>query len=444
MLLWAKSKRYRSRSLFLMIIGLLAAAITGRQLQIFLDSRPSAERGPYLQMLNADSVTIRWQTDKRYRGRVIYDDGEIIEPGATTDHAVRLTDLTASTHYRYQIGPDGPKYTFSTLPPIDEPDQSVRLWVLGDPGAETPMHLASREAGQEWLNRHQRTGRPLTDLWLTTGDNAYTSGRDSEYQAAIFSPYKEWLTCYSLLPAFGNHDARRRAFYRLFDFPAEGEMGGFESQSTHFFAIDQGPLHLIILDSQTAILNDRKAMLKWLEQDLTNNTRPWIIALFHHPPYSKGSHDSDDTTGSDRRMTYMRQYVLPVLEARNVDLVLSGHSHTYERSHLLSGHYGMSDTLSDEMIIQAGQGYNDVFIQAQDCRQNCGTVYQVLGSTAILRDGALDHPAMAIGLKQSGTLVLDVTAQCLISRFITSDGQLFDRFQLSRESTANCPIDDSE
>ena len=37
---------------------------------------------------------------------------------------------------------------------------------------------------------------------------------------------------------------------------------------------------------------------------------------------------------------------VPLLEAHGVDLVLSGHSHAYERSVLLDGHYGDSSTFS--------------------------------------------------------------------------------------------------
>ena len=37
----------------------------------------------------------------------------------------------------------------------------------------------------------------------------------------------------------------------------------------------------------------------------------------------------------------MRQNALPILEADGVDLVLTGHSHSYERSFLLDGHYGV-------------------------------------------------------------------------------------------------------
>ena len=46
----------------------------------------------------------------------------------------------------------------------------------------------------------------------------------------------------------------------------------------------------------------------------------------------------------------MRQNFVTLLEEHGVDLVLCGHSHTYERSVLLDGHYGMRRSLSPDMI----------------------------------------------------------------------------------------------
>jgi hypothetical protein len=50
-------------------------------------------------------------------------------------------------------------------------------------------------------------------------------------------------------------------------------------------------------------------------------------------------------------MHYMRENVLPILEKHSVDMVLSGHSHSYERSHLLHCHYGDSTTFKQEMVL---------------------------------------------------------------------------------------------
>ena len=93
-------------------------------------------------------------------------------------------------------------------------------------------------------------------------------------------------------------------------------------------------------------------MLTWLENDLAATRSDWIIATWHHPPYTKGSHDSD----AEGRLIEMRAHALPSWKSYGVDLVLTGHSHSYERSFLLQGHYGPSYTLQNSMIRDFGDG----------------------------------------------------------------------------------------
>ena len=72
----------------------------------------------------------------------------------------------------------------------------------------------------------------------------------------------------------------------------------------------------------------------------TNQT--WILCYWHHPPYSKGSHDSDDP--SNVEMFDMRQNVLPILDSTGVDLVMCGHSHDYERYAPQNANGGLDNT----------------------------------------------------------------------------------------------------
>ena len=78
---------------------------------------------------------------------------------------------------------------------------------------------------------------------------------------------------------------------------------------------------------------DPGAMATWLRSDLASTSQNWTIAFWHHPPYSKGSHDSD----TEYELVGMREVFLPILEANGVDLVLTGHSHDYERTWLING-----------------------------------------------------------------------------------------------------------
>ncbi len=117
-------------------------------------------------------------------------------------------------------------------------------------------------------------------------------------------------------------------------------------------------LHFICLDSHETDRSPDGPMLTWLVDDLMATGADWVIAFWHHPPYTKGSHDSD----VEPPLVEMRENVLPILEDFGVDLVLAGHSHSYERSFLLDSHYGSSATLKPAtMILNGGDGRLDDF-----------------------------------------------------------------------------------
>ena len=54
-------------------------------------------------------------------------------------------------------------------------------------------------------------------------------------------------------------------------------------------------------------------------------------------------------------LTEMRRHIMPIVEAGGVDLVLTGHSHTYERSMFMDGAYA-TPTVSENVILDDGDG----------------------------------------------------------------------------------------
>jgi len=147
-------------------------------------------------------------------------------------------------------------------------------------------------------------------------------------------------------------------------------------------------------------------------------------------------------------MTDMRQNFLPVLEAWGVDLVLTGHSHSYERSFLLDGHYGVSSTLdlSDPSIhvldwgdgSEAGNGaYEKPGIIAAE---NEGAVYVVAGSSGKISGGTLNHPAMLVGLNNLGSMVVDVVGNRLDAVFLDDNGLVRDEFTLLKTPDLDPPL----
>jgi hypothetical protein len=415
----------------LVLVVLLLSA--GRMGQVYLDSRLQGVRGPYLQMPAADGMTIRWQTIAAEKGVVRYgttpDKLEQRAEGASDAiHEVRLTGLKPDTTYYYSV--DEAVYPFRTspLPGVERP---VRLWVQGDPGIASPITMQGRDAAMQWAAAHPRSGLPPIDLWLTTGDNAYRSGKDEEFQQHLFEAYPKLLPSVPYLPVYGNHDARRGAFFRLFSFPGHGEAGGLPSGTEHYFAVDYGQVHLIFLDSHDGDLNVGSMMLQWLKQDLAATRQPWIIALMHHPAYTRGSHDSDNDADSGGRMRKVRENVLPLLEQGGVDLALFGHSHVYERSHLMACHYGNSSSFRAEFNRQK----NDEGIYRKSPLRHPyeGIIYNVVGSSAHADNGPLNHPAMALAMSQPGSLMLDIVGAKLSAAFIAPSGAVLDRYEIRKE-----------
>ncbi len=432
-------KRRGVRWLLGAFILLLVVLAVGRTAQIYLDSRPQGARGPYLQLPAPDGITVRWQTLEAQRGVVRFGTmadrlERVVEGPEGRIHEVRLDGLKPDTRYFYRV--DGTVHRFRTAP-LPGSERPLRLWVQGDPGRAIPAAMLARDKAVQWANAHPRQGLPPIDLWLTTGDNAYNSGKDEEFQKQLFNAYPRLLPAVPYLPTYGNHDARRNAFFQLFSFPSEGEAGGFPSGSDHYFALDYGQLHLVYLDTQEGDLEPGSDMLQWLQRDLAATQQRWIITLFHHPPYSKGSHDSDDALDSAGRMYRVRENLLPLLEQGGVDLVLSGHSHSYERSHLLACHYGTSDSFRPEMKLPAGS--NGEYRKPLQRSAMSGTIYSVVGSSARADGGSVDHPAMAAAKREVGSLMIDISADTLSGYFINTAGEVGDRYRITKSEQTVAP-----
>jgi MYXO-CTERM domain-containing protein len=406
---------------------------------------PEPVRGPYLQSGTPTSAVVRWRTARPGDSRVSVGPS----PGAftthfdradvTTEHEVHLTGLLPATRYHYAVGttaallPADPQQFFVT-PPEPGAARPVRVWAIGDSGTANQDAARVRDAYRAMTSNMTA----YTDVWLMLGDNAYPSGSDASYQRAVFEMYPMFLRQTFVWPTIGNHDTGedphpepgRIPFLDIFTLPAAGEAGGLPSGTERYYAFDFADVHFICLDSMTSDRGPGSPMLVWLEADLRATTRSWIIAYWHHPPYSRGNHNSDYA----HELVDMRENALPILERHGVDLVLSGHSHAYERSFLLDGHYGMSGTITGAMKKDGSSGRaaqgSAYRKSAPGKAPNDGAVYVVAGSSGQVSGGSLDHPAMFISLNRLGSLVLDVDGGRVEGRFLRENGFLDDSFTL--------------
>ncbi|HQQ62919.1 MAG TPA: metallophosphoesterase [Pseudomonadales bacterium] len=402
-------------------------------------------RGPYLQMVTPTSAVIRWGTTSKTDSIVHFGtsagtlDTTVNDNTQTYYHEVQLTGLTPATRYYYDIGSSGgvtssgTDHFFKTQPATGT-HPSTRIWVIGDSGRNNQNQ---RDVYQAYLDYN---GSTYTDLWLLLGDNAYGNGTDQQYQDAFFNIYQTLLHQTVVWPSLGNHDGasvntptQTGVYYSIFTLPKNGEAGGVASGTEAYYSYNYGNIHFIVLDAYDVNRKPAGAMAQWLQADLAANTSDWTIAYWHHPPYSKGSHDSDD----EIELIEMRENILPILEQYGVDLVLCGHSHNYERSKFIHGHYGNSSTYSDALFaLDTGSGnastgaviYTKYFpAAAQD-----GTVYAVVGTAAEASGGTLDHPAMYQSFNRLGSMVIDINNRLLSARFIDQNGVVQDAFTIQK------------
>ncbi len=407
-------------------------------------------RGPYVQMTTKTGALLRWRTDEVAPSQVRFglEPGELnrglIDLELSVDHRVQLSNLAPGTRYYYAISDTfgqlagGPEFYFTTAPANPGP---TRIWAIGDAGTASAGDFGS------WLVRdayYEYAGNRETDVWLMLGDNAYGVGTDAEYQVAVFDTYTSLLRRSAVWSTLGNHETYAQlpngsfSYFDIFDFPTQGEAGGVPSGTERYYSFNYANIHFVCIDSELSARGLESPMLTWLDADLSANTNEWVIAYWHSPPYTKGSHDSDSLFDNRGNMTQMRTNVNPVLEAHGVDLVLNGHSHNYERSHLLKGHYGFSWELVPSMVLDGGSGQeeNGEPYRKADSGPNAGegTVYIVAGSSGWATFQTGFHPVMHTAQLNRGSVVIDIDDRRMDVRYLRETGAIDDHFTMIKGS----------
>ena len=403
------------------------------------------DRGPYLQLGTPSSMTIKWRTTDpaasvvRYGSAVDNLDQIIQSMDSVENHEIKLEGLNADTRYYYAVGDASGILTgnndstyFETNPPAGTA-VPFTAWVQGDPGTGGNIQRATRDGFYTYMG-----GEPI-DLMLVLGDNAYDDGKQSEYQKAFFeNMYEDLIDKMVVWPTLGNHDAvsansadESGPYYDIFTLPTNGEAGGYPSGTEAYYSFDYSNVHFVVLNSVDVDRSDSSAMAIWLEQDLQEVNSDWIVAYFHHPIYS-GAHNNESDDGNEEME--MRMNFLPILEAYDVDLVLFGDTHNYQRSFLLKGHYGPSATF-DTLTMAVDYGTGRLSDDTPYSKENGdgGAVFVVTGSAGKLEGEPaedLQHPTTVLGMDELGSCALEVHGDQLDFKFILQDGTIADHFTI--------------
>ncbi|WP_309640777.1 fibronectin type III domain-containing protein [Flavobacterium sp.] len=414
-------------------------------------------RGAYLQKLNSNGITIRWRTDIASNSQVQYGTSMAYGTVASnanlvTEHEVTLTGLTPNTKYFYSIGTTSQtlqgdlKNNFITAPVVGS-TTPVRIWGIGDFGTGSNNQLNVRNSYMNY------TGTTPTNIWMWLGDNAYTTGTDSEFQDRVFNQYTDQFKNMAVFPTPGNHDYNETGYqqpatlttnypyFSIFSLPQNGECGGVASGSPKYYSFNYANIHFISIDSYGTLNAPGSPMHSWLTNDLAANTQRWTIVFMHYPPYTYGTHNSDTET----TLIDMRTILVPLLESYHVDLVLTGHSHVNERSYLIKGHYDVASTFTAAMKVSP-ETNNFVKTPPYD-----GTVYAVCGTSGqnpeVVNQPGFPMPAMYFSNNTNNcSLVIDVDNNKLSCKYLASTGAIVDDFSITKigSSARNASLTNDE
>jgi 3',5'-cyclic AMP phosphodiesterase CpdA len=190
---------------------------------------------------------------------------------------------------------------------------SIRFAIIGDSGRGDRWQQDVADQLVAWRARF-----PFTFV-LMLGDNIYGTSTAHDYELKFERPYRALLDSGVVFhAAIGNHDDPSQIHYQLFNMEGrryytfrenERRLSGLVGAGARFF----------VLDSRS--FDPRQ--LDWLRQQLTESGTAWKIVYFHHPLYTSGRYRAGARA--------LRLMLEPILVEGDVDVVLAGHEHLYER-----------------------------------------------------------------------------------------------------------------
>lgn len=97
------------------------------------------------------------------------------------------------------------------------------------------------------------------------------------------------------------------------------------SAASRYYSFYRAPVRFVMLESNLMLDGDTD-QFGWAAQEISASVaanEPWQVLAFHHPPFSAAA-----THGGLQQLV---DRLKPVLRALGVDVVFTGHDHTYER-----------------------------------------------------------------------------------------------------------------
>ncbi len=311
-------------------------------------------------------------------------------------HHALLTNLEPDSMYLYEVHHDRIAHVEGgTLRTAPADRARFTFTCFGDQGTSAAYDPLGTPASGHVVAGIERIGPLFT---LVAGDLSYAN-----HSSDPLRTWSDWFSMISTsarhrpwMPAAGNHEVERgngphglTAYQSRFLLPdnsepvdtqvAEGEIaaGTDPDVAGLWYAFTVSNVRFVVLQNDDVCYQDAGMVYirgysggrqrAWLTRTLRDARADpdidWIIVCMHQTAVSSAEHHNGADLG-------IRQEWLPLFDAFEVDLVLCGHEHHYERTHPLRGAVDGSEVLTPRPV----SAQTDVIDTSR------GTVHMVLGT----------------------------------------------------------------
>lgn len=189
---------------------------------------------------------------------------------------------------------------------------------------------------------------------------------EAEY-AGFFMP--ELLRTIPIATAIGNHDCMSANYSYHFNNPNDATGYGQTYAGEDYYFVYSDAVFLMLNTNNSDTLEHDQFIKEALSK--TKDTT-WRIVVMHQDIFGSGEHSSDEDILS------LRTNMLPVLRKYDVDLVLSGHDHTYSRAYI-------NDNEDTSVAVASFTNQEEVSSQVNKKRNRYNQSYWLLSRARYLR-----------------------------------------------------------
>lgn len=241
-------------------------------------------------------------------------------------YSVTLTDLEPATTYYYSCVTDLSQtatYSFSTLDGNDFSAIYVNDIHVSD--SEDVLNIPRQSFVYSQTLDAAIAKNPNASIILSGGDQG-SDGVRQEYVGLAAGPAMKALPFAGVI---GNHDRKNVAYKDFFNYPNMGTVGKFQSYIGPNYWFVKGDALFLMMDSNNSAMDTHD---RFIEDAIEQNPDvKWRVIIFHHELFG-GRIESRE---QENRL--LRTCWTPLTDRYNIDLVLSGHSHYYSMSNVISG-----------------------------------------------------------------------------------------------------------